>query len=245
MNALLSEENLARARALVEAIQGGNDESASQLIGEMSSLRDSELFQNVGRLTRNLHDTVNSIGADADGAGFDGAEFPDARERLNHVIKLTEDSANTTLSVVEGTIPIVQDCEKHAAELLERWEKLCKKEMAFDKFRELSADIQCFLTEVQGTTGDLESRLNEVLVAQGFQDLTGQMIRQVIKLVDDIEERLVQLVSDAGGVRIEDRPKPVDDKSWMAGEGPQLPSAGDGVLKSQDEVDDLLASLGF
>ncbi len=250
LGTLLSEENLGRAKQLVEEIEAGNQDIVSQLVSEISSIRDYELFQNVGKLTRNLHDTVQNIGLDSTNDALDANEFPEARERLNHVIKLTEDSANTTLTVIEDSIPIVQETGNNATELLDRWQQLCNREMPFDNFKTLSDDIQTYLKTVRQTSDDLQSELTKVLMAQGYQDLTGQMIKQVITLVDDVEERLIDLVTVAGGIASANCDQHRTSKSKMSeakkrGEGPALPSKIEGVAKSQGDVDDLLASLGF
>lgn len=249
-DALLSEKNLDRAKQLVDEIQGGNREVVFQLVSEISSARDYDLFQNVGKLTRNLHDTVQNIGMQSPIGAFDANEFPTARERLNHVIQLTEESANTTLTVVEESIPIVQETGDKAAELLGRWQQLCKRELPFDKFKSLSDDIQVYLQNSQDTAEKLQAELTKVLMAQGYQDLTGQLIKQVITLVDDVEERLIDLVAVAGGMaelNCDQSPAQTSKLSEAKerGEGPALPSQTEGVAKSQDEVDDLLASLGF
>ena len=242
---LLSAENLDCAKQLVQEIESGNREAVLQLMGEISSARDYDLFQSVGKLTRNLHDTVCSIGSENE--LFDSNEFPDARERLNHVIQLTEDSANTTLTIVEDSIPLVQKSGDNAAALSGRWDKLVNREMSLENFKELSNDIKSYLDGAQTLADDLQAELTKVLMAQGFQDLTGQLIKQVIKLVDDVESRLIDLVSQTGGA-FENKSgdgAQQDKEKALAGEGPALPSKTEGVVKSQDDVDDLLASLGF
>lgn len=243
----MSEENLARAKQLAEQIEKGNRDAVLQLVADIASARDDDLFQHVGKLTRSLHDTVRSIGTESPNSLFDANKFPDARERLNHVIKLTGESANTTLTIIENSIPIVEQSRQSAAELLKRWKKLCKKELPLEKFKDLSNDIQAYLNNTQKVADDLQSELTKVLMVQGFQDLTGQMIKQVINLVDDVEERLIELVTLGGGIAEPDsEQKKIDDRQAMLkGEGPALPSKTDGVVQSQDDVDDLLASLGF
>jgi chemotaxis protein CheZ len=247
---LLSEESLDRARQLVKKIESGDREDVFKLVSEISSLRDYDLFQNVGKLTRNLHDTVLNIGLQSPIGAIAANEFPDARERLNYVIQLTEESANTTLTVVEESIPIVQESGESATELLNRWQSLCKRELPFDEFKPLSDDIQAFLRKTQETSDGLQSELTKVLMAQGYQDLTGQLIKKVITLVDDVEERLIDLVAVAGGLAEQNGDQPSTKTSKMKesrerGEGPALPSQTEGRAHSQDEVDDVLASLGF
>ncbi|MEM7207003.1 MAG: protein phosphatase CheZ [Pseudomonadota bacterium] len=251
VDSLLSQENCDRAKQLVTAIESGDRENVLQIVSDMSSLVESDLFQNVGKLTRNLHDTFRDIGSESESEFFDPAKFPDARERLQHVIQLTEDSANTTLDCVEKALPVIQERGDRAAELLERWERLCKKEMALSHFKELSDDIQAYLSGTKDLSATLQSGLNDVLMAQGYQDLTGQMIRQVINLVDELEQKLLDLVTSAssesvqGAIQAKNNSKQDERKSLMQGEGPQLNKDADDVMSSQDQVDDLLASLGF
>lgn len=88
-------------------------------------------------------------------------------------------------------------------------------------------------------------------MAQDYQDLTGQIIRRVIALVEEVEGNLVQLVR-ISGQRIVDDPQRSERKQSEAsermqkGEGPSIPGGdNEGVVSGQDEVDDLLSSLGF
>lgn len=236
---LLTDENLERARALLNAMEAGDESTAAALIGELASARDSDLYQSVGRIARSVHDSVAEIQLTPTIGLIDEQEFPDARERLNHVIKLTADSAHTTLNAVEQGLPMVEDLERRAVQLHERWCSFRARQMSLDDFRTLSDDVEVFLGDARQSAQTLNGELSEVLMAQGFQDLTGQMIRQVIRLVDEVESGLVELVSRVGGSEASAAAEGVE------AEGPQLPSRTQGVVKDQGDVDDLLASLGF
>lgn len=247
---ILHEDNLQLARDLVVELESGNAEDASRLLNELVSVRTSELYQDVGKLARNLHDSINDMPGIENLDSIDSSEFPDAKERLEYVITLTEESANKTLEAVEDTLPIIQNTSDRAQQLLERWGRFKNREMDLDDFKELSGDIESFLQHACYSTDEMSGKLTEVLVAQSFQDLTGQMIRRVIELVDNVEQNLVSIVVATGttdqraGV---DAPVEKDTKtaSGVEAEGPQLPSKTEGVIKGQGEVDDLLASLGF
>lgn len=118
------------------------------------------------------------------------------------------------------------------------------------EFRELYKRIDTFLEQTTQSADVLSDKFNSILMAQGFQDLTGQVIKKVMALVQDVEERLVDLVRVAsqveeltGLVRAVDQPP---EKNKIEAEGPQIkPEGRADVVKGQDDVDDLLSSLGF
>jgi chemotaxis protein CheZ len=228
----------------VEQLENGRDEEALTLIAQLGGYRDSMLFQEVGRLTRELHDSINQFVVDSNIAEMANSEIPDAAERLSYVIDMTEQAANTTLGAVEDAMPIADTLRKDAAHLSELWNKFNARQMNVHDFRELSAELSTFLNDTQENTAALNTKLSEVLLAQGYQDLTGQVIRKVIDLVQDMEDKLVELVRLSGA-----KAKTEERKS----EGPDIEAAGPVVpgvdkvdaVQGQDDVDDLLSSLGF
>ena len=91
--------------------------------------------------------------------------------------------------------------------------------------------------------GEIHNNLSEMTLAQGFQDLTGQVLRQVIGLVEEVENNLVKLVKVAGQSQQSGETKQVDP---LKAEGPQINAKNKpNVVNNQDDVDDLLSSLGF
>ncbi len=235
---------IVRTNALLVELEAGNENNAFDIINELAGMREQDLYQGVGQLTRNLHTTVSEF---FEGPAFDKFsaidenEFPDALERLQHVITMTEESANTTLNAVEATIPLANNIGKKGAELKQSWGDLRSRKLSLEEFRHLGGEIEEYLDYAIDMSGQLTEKLNEVLLAQGFQDLTGQMIKRVITLVETVEETLVGLIAVAGN-RSGTAGKPEDS---ITAEGPALPSQNDGVAKGQDDVDELLASLGF
>lgn len=241
-NALNDSERLEKARALVAQLEAGNRTAADDIISELSGGGDDELFQEVGRLTRELHEAINGFLLDERVAEMAEKEIPDASERLKHVITVTENSANTTLSSVENSIPLVDELGEKAAALADEWGRFQGRELSVDDFRTLSKDLATFLELVTDHSGRLHRKLTDVLMAQDFQDITGQIIKQVIGLVHDVEDKLVQLI------RISGSKMPEKTKEADAGrlEGPVIPGVDQGdVIQGQDDVDDLLSSLGF
>lgn len=245
--ALATDSKLDLARSLVERLEQGHDDDALTLIAQLAGFRDSMLFQEVGRLTRELHDSINNFVVESHIVDIAQSEIPDAAERLTYVIEMTEEAANTTLGAVEGAMPLAEALRKDSQHLAGSWEKFNARQMKVDDFRELSSELRVFLQDTQANSEALHDKLSEVLMAQGYQDLTGQIIRKVIDLVHEVESKLVELVR-LSGTRQKEEQKQKQQQS-----GPDIEAAGPvvpGVDKAdavhgQDEVDDLLSSLGF
>ena len=233
---------LEKAKQLVSSLESGDDEAAEKTLEQMADYSESNLFREVGRLTRELHEAINGFLLDAKITDLAQREIPDASERLSYVITMTEKSANTTLGAVEESLPLADELGEKATELSEKWDLFKGRKMTVDDFRTLSGDLTSFLEIAPSYSKSLHSNLSTVLLAQDFQDLTGQIIRQVITLVTDIEDKLVQLVRISGS-RMPDKEYESAEQKL---EGPVVPGVDQGdVVDGQDDVDDLLSSLGF
>lgn len=240
------EIRLAQARALVTYLEAGDDAAADTLIQELSAFQESVLFQELGRITRELHQAINGCLLDARLQEIVNHEIPDAAERLRYVITMTEQAANTTLNAVEASAPMVAALQGRANRLAGEWRRFQQRQLRVEDFRQVVRDLEDFLDAVQGDGAQLQERLSEVLMAQGFQDLTGQIIRRVINLVHDVEEKLVQLIriSSPRVTGLVSIPQ-TSQAEWMLS-GPVVPGVDKvDVVQGQDEVDDLLSSLGF
>ncbi len=239
------ESRLQQARALVAHLEAGEVEQADLLTRQISRSCDSELFIELGRLTRELHEAINGFLLDDGLADLVNHEIPDATERLRYVITMTEQSANTTLGAVEQSMPLVEALQSQALELAGSWQRFRDRELTVDEFRTLSGTLNEFLGRLSQDSEQLQGKLSEVLMAQGFQDLTGQIIRKVINLVQDVEGKLVQIIRLSGekqGVQ----QAVADAPAHSEASGPVVPGVDKGdVVHGQDEVDDLLSSLGF
>jgi chemotaxis protein CheZ len=238
-NAISSEDRLAQARALVSALEAGDETAADRISKDISAGKDDDLFQEVGRLTRELHEAIVGFLLDDRITQFAQHDMPDAAERLKHVITMTEEAAHTTLNAVEDSLPVAEELDARASDLAERWERFRARKLELEEFRALSMEISEFLNLACNNSRLLHGKLSDVLMAQGYQDLTGQIIRRVITLVQDVEEKLVHLVAISGSAR-------KVNKAEVELEGPVVPGVSQGdMLNSQDDVDDLLSSLGF
>jgi chemotaxis protein CheZ len=243
---MMGEDALNQARQLVREMEAGNETEARRVLDGLTRLREAELYCELGKLTRELHDALSNFRLDSRIAGLAEQEIPDARERLNYVINMTEEAANKTLGAVEESIPVSEQMQERSADLAQRWRQFRSRELSVDQFRELSRAIDEFFPFVEHSTQLVQSNLSEVLMAQGFQDLTGQIIRRVIRLVHDVEESLVDLIRLSGGERGAVM-EADEQREKIKAQGPQVPGVddADNMMQGQDAVDELLSSLGF
>jgi chemotaxis protein CheZ len=245
------------ASVLTEKLQGDNYEEASKLIENIMECRDQHIFQSIGKLTRGLHDAIVNLNVDGGTCTVDNVdsaecEFNDASNRLNYVIELTQNAAEKTMDMVEEAAPISTNLSNEATALKQEWSRLRQREMTPDEFRELYVRVDTFFSTTETSTTKLNENLQNIILEQGFQDLTGQVLKRVISLVSEVEENLVSLVRFAGQVEsvVGIKPKEVKEQTVkgvdIKGEGPQVKAEQrEDVVNSQDEVDDLLSSLGF
>ena len=237
---MAQDEKLALSRELVMLLEAGEEQQADLILNELMESRERNLFQEVGRLTRDLHESIKHFLQDERIPEIAEHEIPDASERLSYVITMTERSANTSLNAVEKSLPLADELGSKAVDLASEWTRFQGRQLTVEDFRLLSRELSDFLLLAQGHSEKLQSQLSEVLMAQDFQDLTGQIIRQVITLIHDVEDKLVQLVKLSGTKATEKR----SEKDRM--EGPVVPGVDQGdTVSGQDDVDDLLSSLGF
>ena len=240
---MTNDSRLALAKDLVIALEQGNEAVADSLLDEIAGLRESQLFQEVGRLTRQLHDTMAGFTIDSKITAMTENDIPDAKERLQYVITMTEQAANQTLGAVEAALPVSKELNEQAEYLSAKWERFLVKKMPFAEFKDMSSEITKHFQESKGSLQLVEQGLNEILMAQGFQDITGQIIKRVIDLVQDLETSMVELVRLSGGKNSET--KSINEPELP---GPVVPGVDDktsDVATNQDDVDDLLSSLGF
>lgn len=259
-----------KAQELLRLLNTGDFTGAMQILAELSDARNTMLYQEVGRLTRGLHEALKDFNIDIErSVAFQasqteegGSEVSGANERLSYVLELTESAANTTMDLVDASVPIAEELGVQSRLLKADWKSLADKEGSLTELKDLGRTTETFLQEIEKGSDTLHTNFTEILLAQGFQDITGQLIKRVINLVNEVESSLVQLVAVAGQVdRItgtkreevpdttklsEEQQKLSEEKQQLKGHGPQvLAKEMDGVVTDQDEVDDLLSSLGF
>lgn len=242
------------AEQLVEKLQSDDYDKASELIHTLVEARDKHIFNSVGQLTRALHNAIVNFHVDADldstPPEVNSSEIRDASDRLHYVIKLTQDAANKTMDRVESVAPMAMNLGEEARRLREQWHKLKRREISKEEFKSLYDQMGDFLDQMEDGTSQLNKNLQDIILEQGYQDLTGQVLKKVIGLITDVENELVNLMRIAGqveevtGMASEGKEKTGSKK--VVAEGPQIHAdRRDDVVSGQDEVDDLLSSLGF
>ena len=239
--------SLEDAKKLVEHLENGNNQAANELL-ESTRINDSvELFAEVGKLTRQLHDSLNSFQLDGRISNLANEEIPDAQSRLTYVMETTEQAANKTMDAVESSMPIAEKMYSNINSILPEWKKLMSRQLQLGEFKTLCYDLDKLLEESSAESEKLNHLLTEVLMAQGYQDLTGQVIRRVIELVKEVEDSLVHMLTVFGDPEVyENTNKSDEETDKVKAEGPIIDAEGrDDVVTGQDDVDDLLSSLGF
>ena len=197
------------------------------------------VYTRLGQMTRQLHDSLHELGLDV--AVQDAVQaMPDARERLDYIALMTEQAASRVLNATDIARPL-QDRVQHGAQALHvRWEKVFAGELSVDEFRRLSGDTRDFLAQTESDSRAVNAQLMAIMMAQDFQDLTGQVIKRILSAAQTLEAQLLQVL-------LETAPPAV--KAERAGNlmnGPVTDGkAGGDVVTSQGQVDDLLESLGF
>lgn len=236
-------EMLEKARQLIEKIENNDVEGTGDLLRAMSHDRDESLFKDVGQLTRKLHDDLAAFALDDQLTDLTATGIPDAKERLNYVIEMTSEAANKTLNAIDDVLPVTAEMQKRSDELSRNWQKFMSRELSLAEFKQMSVEITAFLESSCKNTKFVHDKANEIMLAQGFQDLTGQVIKKVIGLVQNVEDSLVDLVRIAGAQEVLPH-EPKSNKGML--DGPAVPGiVVEGAVNSQDDVDDLLSSLGF
>lgn len=246
MNSDAHADQLATARELVRALENADDNGAQAHLSRLNQARETDLYQEVGKLTRELHESLNNFKLDSRLADITHKEMPDTRDRLNYVIETTEDAAHQTLTQIDATLPLATELKQTAEKIDDSWHRFRMRELSVDEFRILSREIEAYLPQVKTHAEAIHNNLSAMTMAQGFQDLTGQILRQVIDLVEEVETNLVRLVQVAGGEQPPSTGNKKRDNDPIKAEGPQI-NAKDNpdVVNNQDDVDDLLSSLGF
>ncbi|RAU48247.1 protein phosphatase CheZ [Pseudocitrobacter sp. RIT415] len=200
----------------------------------------ADIIARIGSLTRMLRDSLRELGLDQ--AIAEAAEaIPDARDRLDYVVQMTAQAAERALNSVEASQPHQDTLEKNANALSTRWDVWFENPIALSDARELVTDTRQYLRDVPEHTRFTNAQLLEIMMAQDFQDLTGQVIKRMMDVIQEIERQLLMVL-------LENMPEPAsrtkrENESLL--NGPQVDTSKAGVVASQDQVDDLLDSLGF
>ena len=198
-----------------------------------------KVINKIGHMTRTLHDTLHELGYDKN-LERATSSMPDARDRLNYVATLTEKAAERVLNATDAAQPVVEKIEVESQRLAREWQKLFDKQLDVEQFKNLAMQTHAFLADVPKQTKATNAYLMEIMMAQDFQDLTGQVIKKIVAVTQQLEKQLVELL-------VENPPSTANPDAYAGMlAGPVINAAGrTDVVTSQDQVDELLGSLGF
>lgn len=251
-----------KAALLVSELNQGNLGKALIIINDLQQAKHQAFYNEVGHLTRGLHEAIKSFSdavklQDVEAAGADNhviQGMTDASERLSYVIELTEKTSHETMDRVDKSLSLVDKMDDQSERFKDLLSLVGQLEAEFEGLRGVY-DRTCQLKEEsEQTVADMRSELTEILVAQSYQDISGQLIRRVITLLTQVEGSLVQLMEMAAkvekisGIEVGAETQGADHKKKhdpIEAEGPQIDKTKPDVACNQDDVDELLSSLGF
>ena len=207
-------------------------------VGEMGD-RDSVMFNRIGKMTRKLHDMLIELGLDSKLQAV-ADSMPNARQRLTYVAQMTEQAASKVLNATDVAKPLAEKIHLESAALHARWGSLLDNRLSVEEFKELAAETHEFLGLAAKGGQMVDARLLEIIMAQDFQDLTGQVIKKVLEMAQELESQLLSILIEAAPGDV------LAEKAGSLLNGPVVDGErNDDVVTSQGQVDDLLASLGF
>jgi len=199
-----------------------------------------EVLSRIGHMTRALHESLRGLGLDKliEKAASD---IPDARNRLDYVARLSEKAAQTVLNATDAALPLQESVDQGAVDLASSWQALLATEGSADApWRALAQRTVDELASSRIAVAGTKAHLMDIMMAQDFQDLTGQVISKVAVITQSLEQQLVQMLVDFAPDEVR---RELDDGLLN---GPQInPEGKTDIVADQGQVDDLLDSLGF
>jgi len=227
------------AEELSAALGAGDAPRIREALDAIVQTRESHLSNELKKLTDDLENALNRFRL----SYLANREMPDARRRLGHAIKMTSDAAHRTMDLIEHSAPIADRACTAAAALSELWRRYRARQPGVPDLRAMIERTVEFLTTLQTDAGTVRNNLNEVVMAQGYQDLSGQIIRGVMQLVQSLETALVDLVRLS---QLYGKTTSSSDTAIGKPAGPAVPGLDKGnVVNGQQDVDSMLSKLGL
>jgi chemotaxis protein CheZ len=198
------------------------------------------MFERLGGIVRLLHDSLRELGYDR-ALSEASSQIVDAQDRLEYVASLTEQAANKVLNTLDEGMPEQDELSLKAKEMEDRWNDLFEGRLSIGQFKALAGDSRAFAQFVAASTEKEKARLLDIMMAQDFQDITGQLIKKVVIITKTVENELAQLLRDNAPPETKEKLAQKHKEPAPLMQGPSVPA----VALDQDNVDDLLAELGF
>lgn len=248
---VLQREYGACLEAMNDAFRRGEESAFFAAVDHIVHMREPKMLGEIRRLTGDLQKALERFSIESRLADIAEHEIPGARVRLTHVINMTDEAAHRTLDLVESSGPLAERTAREATTLLDALTAFRDRHTgagfegaarSLEAFVPLVHSIEAFLPTARADCEQIRRNLADVLLAQGYQDLTGQIIRSVIKLVEELERTLGALTA-LSGEAVEHTTLGEDTS---AGCGPAVPGLTKGEIASgQTDVDALLSGLGM
>lgn len=237
LESLFDEVSSARPADAVAAAPAPAPAAAAAAPAEGAEGEDKPMFERLGGIVRLLHDSLRELGYDK-ALTEASSQINDAQDRLEYVATLTEQAANKVLNTLDEGMPEQDTLSKKSKDMENRWADLFAGKLSLDQFKQLAGDSQAFAVAVSAATEAEKARLLEIMMAQDFQDITGQLIKKVVTITKTVEHELAELLRDNAPPAVREK---IAQKEVSLMSGPSAPA----VALNQDNVDDLLADLGF
>lgn len=204
-----------------------------------------EVFNQLGKMTRNLHKTLGDLGQD-NTLEKTVAEIPDTRERLNYVLTMTEQAVSRVLNAVDAISPSQDQMQTRLAALEKAWAQCDAGDPLPAPWRDALAQTRRFFAQLDQEAANNKAQLTEIVMAQEFQDVTGQVIKKIVDLAQDMESQLLSILARTAPKDLA-KPAKAETAASPLLNGPAMTSEKETqqALGSQAEVDSFLDSLGF
>ncbi len=204
--------------------------------------QNDEMLNRIGLVTRALHDNLSGLGIDKLLEQV-AVDIPDARDRLNYVARMTEQAAEKVLNATDAATPLQTELATGASKLEATWKQVMAEPSLKSEYDKVALETLAYLQITSKNTTDTKALLMDIMMAQDFQDLTGQVIKKITALAQELEKQLVQVLIDFSPSVAK---KEVAPPTLSLMNGPQInPETAVDVVATQEQVDDLLDSLGF
>lgn len=222
---LVTNISISDVQMLLEDLEAGDQIAAAAQLDRITQMRDHELYQALGKVSANLHQTLDTLGEDTELLQHVKHDLPDVTERLQYVLQMTEEASAKTLAASESVA--------------------AKLDVITDKLSQFSMPEHLELIELLDTAS---ADITDVMMAQSFQDLTGQVLNRVMFVMASFERTLLDLVDRSGHDLNKVPARDENDKraNELQGIGPNVTKSSQvDALTAQDDVDDLLSQMGL
>lgn len=241
-----AEPNAEKAPDESAMLEAGGEQLSSETPAAASATNSSGsgMYQRLGGIARTVHDALHDSLREL---GFDRSitdvtnKINDAQGRLEHIAMLTEQAANKVLNTVDTALPEQDKLGAQAKEIEARWDQLLAGKLNVEEFKALAGDARQFSSMVVQASDVEKARLLDIMMAQDFQDITGQLIKKIITITNMVERELAQLLLDNAPPEVRATLTTAEQQQAELKSGPSAP----GTALVQDDVDGLLADLGF